>query len=62
MWRGPLNTFNMKKLFTQDEFYNICKEALSKCEDKTMYDLKNELKKFGFAKINSVAKFEFTEE
>lgn len=48
--------------FSNEEFKDICKKALGRCEDSTMYDLKKALIEDGFANIESVASFEFTEE
>lgn len=49
--------------FTEVEFYDICKKAISMCEEKTVYSfylidiLCNE---FGFEKLNPVASFQYT--
>lgn len=52
-----------EKLFTKEEFNEICEKCLSECESKWIYELKDMLiKEYGFKKLDVVCGFDFNEE
>lgn len=52
-----------KDEYSKEKFSKICREALTKCKDKYMYDLTSLLKEqYGFDDIEYIAEFEFDEE
>ncbi|MHC1683540.1 MAG: hypothetical protein AB6733_11375 [Clostridiaceae bacterium] len=51
-----------KKFFSQGEFQDMCKEALSECSDRNTVYLKARLiTKFGFQAVAPVGLFEFND-
>ena len=52
-----------EKMYSQDEFENICNDCLLKCRDKDNYTLKQKLiDEYGFKELNIVSEFEFNED